>query len=266
MKTQLAGPVSLHSCPNCNGICVTVEHHRKAKTLRGLTFGRGVAGAFAYPFKHNGLILLIGGTIFFTVLQLAHTVALPGFVSLFLLVTSVGYLFAFMQSVVTSSTLGDENMPDWPEISSFWEDIVLPFLRFVTIWIICLAPGIAALIYDHRTLGLSLLALGIFCLPMTLLTVSVADSLGGLNPFVIFSSIAKIPGPYLVVCGLFLAVIGLVQGCDYLLGLFSERMLPFAVRIIPVAIGNFISLYGLTLQMRVLGLLYFTKKEKLAWY
>ncbi len=266
VKSQHAGSVTLYSCPNCNGICVTAGEFRKRKTLRDLTFGRAVKGAFAYPFKQNGVILLVCGTIFFTILQLAVKVALGGFALLFLLVLSLGYLFACMQGIINSSTHGEENMPDWPEISSFWDDIFMAFIRFVTIWAVCLGPGIAALIYDHQAAGIALLCLGVFCLPMALLTVSIADSLGGLNPLVIFSSIAKVPGTYLGVCAFFLVTAGLTEACQSLLTYVSERSLPFAARIIPLVLGNFIALYGLTLQMRILGLLYFTKKDKLAWF
>ena len=266
VKSQHAGSATLYSCPHCNGICVTAGEFRKRKTLRDLTFGSAVKGAFAYPFKQNGVILLVCGTIFFTVLQLAVKVALGGFALIFLLVLSLGYLFACMQGIINSSTHGDENMPDWPEISSFWDDIFMAFIRFVTIWAVCLGPGIAALVFDHRTAGIALLCLGIFCLPMSLLTVSIADSLGGLNPLIIFSSIAKVPGTYLGVCAFFLATAGLAHASQSLLTYFSERSLPFVMQIIPLALGNFIALYGLTLQMRILGLLYFTKKDKLAWF
>src|SRR5205814_2432059 len=107
--------------------------------------------------------------------------------------------------------------------------------------------------------GVMVLLLGLFCVPMALLTVSLADSITGLNPLIIFSGISKVPGPYLIACAFFLIVVGLETLCEQLLG-FAP------IFILPAVVGKFVSLYGLTVEMRILGLLYFTNKEKLSWF
>jgi hypothetical protein len=38
------------------------------------------------------------------------------------------------------------------------------------------------------------------------------------------------------------------------------------IPMLPTVISTFISLYGITVEMRLLGLLYFTHKSKLAWF
>jgi hypothetical protein len=150
-------------------------------------------------------------------------------------------------------------MPDWPEISGFWEDLVIPFFRFGFIWFLCLGPGIAVMLSVSPAAGVPLLLLGLFCLPMTILTVCLADSIAGLNPIIIFSGIGKVPLPYLVICGIFLMIIALVHGVQMLLEWTG-------IPILPTVISTFISLYGITVEMRLLGLLYFTNKSKLAWF
>jgi hypothetical protein len=172
---------------------------------------------------------------------------------------SVGYLFAFMQSVIQSSARGDKAMPDWPEISGFWDDLVVPFFQFTCIWCLCLGPGIAVMLLVSPLAGVPLLFLGLFCLPMAILTVCLADGIAGLNPIIIFSGIGKVPLPYLTTCGIFLMVIAIMHGSRMLLELTGIPMLP-------TVISSFISLYGITVEMRLLGLLYFTNKSKLAWF
>ena len=104
-----------------------------------------------------------------------------------------------------------------------------------------------------------LLLLGLFCVPMAFLTVSLADSVAGLNPLLIFSSISKVLGPYLLACAFFLVIIGLETFCESFF-----RLAP--IFIVPAVVGKFVSLYGLTVEMRILGLLYYTNKEKLSWF
>ena len=94
---------------------------------------------------------------------------------------------------------------------------------------------------------------------MSFLTVSLADGIAGLNPLLIFSSIIKVPGPYLIARVFFLVIIGLETFCASLISLAP-------IAILPSVVGNFISLYGLTVEMRILGLLYQTNKEKLSWF
>ena len=150
-------------------------------------------------------------------------------------------------------------MPDWPEISGFWDDLVVPFFQFTCIWCLCLSPGIAVMLFVSPMAGLPLLFLGLFCLPMAILTVCLADGIAGLNPIIIFSGIGKVPLPYLTICGIFLVIIALMQGSLKLLELTG-------IPVLPTVISAFISLYGITVEMRLLGLLYFTNKSKLAWF
>jgi hypothetical protein len=92
--------------------------------------------------------------------------------------------------------------------------------------------------------------------------VCLADGIAGLNPIIIFSGIGKVPLPYLTIltiCGIFLVIIVLMHGSRMLLELTGIPMLP-------TVISTFISLYGITVEMRLLGLLYFTHKSKLAWF
>jgi hypothetical protein len=267
VKTTRVGGEFFRACPKCGGSCIGIAEYKRRLTPAPTNFFAVWRGAFSYPVKKDGAILLVCGTVVFSFLNGANWVLSQvrfagaiGVAYLLCIVMSIGYLFAFMQNIIQSSARGDQAMPDWPEISAFWDDMVVPFFRFTTIWLLCLGPGIAMMFWMRTPLaGLPLIFLGLFCLPMAILTVGMADSVTGLNPFIIFSGIGKVPLPYLTTCGIFLLVIALVHGVQMLIEWTG-------IPILPTVIGSFISLYGITVEMRLLGLLYYTNKDKLAWF
>jgi hypothetical protein len=266
VKTTRGGMKFFQNCPKCGGSCVSVSEYRRLAAPALTNFFALWREAFSYPLKKDGAILLVCGTIVFSFLDggrwvLSHFkfAGVLGLAYWLCLIMSVGYLFAFMQNIVQASSQGEEKMPDWPEISGFWDDLAIPFFRFGVIWFLCLGPGIAVMLFVSPLAGLPLLLLGLFCLPMAILTVCLADGIAGLNPIVIFSGIGKVPLPYLTICGIFLVIIALMHGSRMLLELTG-------IPVLPTVISTFISLYGITVEMRLLGLLYFTNKSKLAWF
>jgi hypothetical protein len=266
VKTTRVGGQFFRACPKCGGSCVSVAEYTRLMTPAPTSFFALWRSAFSYPVKKDGIILLVCGTVVFGfldggrwVLSYFKFAGILGLAYWLCLIMGVGYLFAFMQNIVQASSQGEEKMPDWPEISDFWDDLAVPCFRFGFVWAVCLGPGIAVMLFGHPLAGVPLLLLGLFCLPMAILTVCLADGIAGLNPIIIFSGIGKVPLPYLAVCGIFLAVIALLHGVQLLLELTG-------IPILPMVISTFISLYGLTVEMRLLGLLYWTNKSKLAWF
>ncbi|MGA2280816.1 MAG: FHA domain-containing protein [Verrucomicrobiota bacterium] len=266
VRTTRVGGQFFRACPKCGGSCVSVTEYKRLLMPVPDNFFALWREAFSYPLKKDGAILLVCGTVVFSFLDggrmiLSHFryAGSIGIAYWLCLIMSVGYLFAFMQNIVQASSQGEEKMPDWPEISGFWDDLVVPFFQFGVIWFLCLGPGFAVQLFVSPLAGVPLLLLGLFCLPMAILTVCLADSIAGLNPIIIFSGIGKVPLPYLAICGIFLAIIALMHGSQMLLDLTGIPMLP-------TIISAFISLYGITVEMRLLGLLYLTNKSKLAWF
>jgi hypothetical protein len=89
--------------------------------------------------------------------------------------------------------------------------------------------------------------------------VAMADTLAGFNPITIFSGIGKVPLPYLTICGIFLVIIALVHGVQMFL-VWTD------IPVLPTVVSTAVGLYGVTVEMRLLGLLYYTNKAKLAWF
>lgn len=255
------------------------------------SFYSQIGSSFTYPVRQGGLFLLVCGTIFFAMLDFAARIFSVSGVFFFpwlALITASGiYMFAFMQSVITLTCNGDHDRLSWLDLSSFDEGLFRPFLRFIAIWVFYLTPGFVYIFIEQPGFGIALLLVGVMpdlmsgynlglpvvgfillfmgfiCVPMAVLTVALANSIRGLNPIVVLASIAKVPGQYIVTCLLFLVVLTISSGLDWIL---HTAGLP----ILPALIGHFIShfvfLYGLTVLMRLLGLLYRYNEKKFNWF
>jgi hypothetical protein len=95
---------------------------------------------------------------------------------------------------------------------------------------------------------------------MALLAVAMADSIEGINPLFVIPSILKVPQEYLVACCVLIAVF-IVQ---IVTNVVLDQIIPIPV--LPALLNGFVTLYFLTVEMRLLGVMYFTNKEKLNWF
>ena len=257
-ELKRAGGVTLKFCLECSGRCEPIGA-RKSSGAGSKSFAAHVGGAFQYPFKRDGLIVLVAGTVFFFVLNFAARF------SFILAAFAGGYLFAYLQKIIQSSAHGDETLPGWPEFANLWEDIGQPLFQWLAALAVSFGPVILCLYLlrsstaEMKLLVLPLIFLGLFYFPMAVLGVAMHDSVTALNPVFVLHSIFKISGPYIVAC----LVLGGVIGVD----LAAESMIDFvAVPIIPSVLIGFVSLYFLIVEARILGLLYFVYRDRLQWF
>ena len=219
-------------------------------------------GAFAYPFRGRGKFLLIGGAIFFWVARFLSAVPIFGIViALFV----AGYLCAFMMKVIDSSARGEQEPPNWPDVSDFASDILYPLFLVIGTVAFCFVPAIGLVIarsvyhWETATPVVVAVAAGLLYLPMGLMAVALWDSLAALNPLLIIPSILKVPLQYLTACVLLAAVVGL----RYFSGQFVGGASPLLVGL---PIVDFLGLYFLMVEMRILGLIYYGNEEKFGWF
>lgn len=249
-------------CRTCGGECSAIKV-RSAASASSPTFARQISGAFAYPFKADGVILLVAGTIFYVVLGFvaAHAAILGLGVMLF----GTGYLISYYQRILLSSATGQASMPDWPDFTSLG-DFVAPVLQFIVTALFAFGPFLALTNFappdaPWRLWGIGgAIILGGLYFPMAFLAVTMADSLSALNPLIILPAILKIPAGYLLMVILTVAIVGA--------GSFGELLLArwLAVPILPSLMSEFLTLYLGTVVMRLLGLLHWTNKADLAWF
>ena len=113
---------------------------------------------------------------------------------------------------------------------------------------------------------------GCFYFPMAFLAVAMKDSVVAANPLVVVPAILKIPLEYLVTCILLMSVFGLRKLGDRMSGvaggvsLHTRDMSVLFISLGVQAAWAFANIYLLTVSMRILGLLYITKKHKLGWF
>ncbi len=227
------------------------------------SFLRSLPGALAYPLSKNGIVLLVAGTVVFGFLSFLGRFSF--IVSGIMFVFSTGYLFAYVQKIVSASAQGEPDMPDYPEFSEWWSDIVQPFFLLVWTLLFCFGPGLALYAAGNRedpilrAGAMSLVGLGGLYFPMALLAVAVTDSFVALNPVVVIPSIFRVFGHYLVVC--------LVLAFLFALSLAGEQLIEAArLPVVSFLVSGFVSLYFLAVEMRILGLLYYWNHQRLGWF
>jgi len=243
-------------CRSCGGECDAVSVQIAIPEMQAKSFFALLPGVFGYPFKKNGVWLLVIGTIVFAILGFGARF------SLWVLIFGTGYFLSYMQRIMTSSGYGEEEMPGWPDASDFWADIILPMLLLAGTFFVCIAPGLGCLLFGDdlvKQAAIPLFVLGAFYFPMAVLAVGMTDNIFSLNPLVIIPSIAKLFLPYLVAT--------LFMGVLYGVYKLSEIVVGFIdIAIVSSLIVSLLSLYFTTVQMRILGLLYFTNKDRLGWF
>jgi len=106
---------------------------------------------------------------------------------------------------------------------------------------------------------------------MAFLVVAINDDMMACNPLVVVPSILKVPIEYIITVILVAGVFGIrwlgaaissgLVGPSLFTTSMSTMFLLFALR----ALWAFISIYLLTVTMRILGVLYVTKKHRFGW-
>ena len=239
-------------------------------------FYRSLPGAFAYPFKKSGLLLLVLGAILFVLLDFLASAASPSFsgrirvtrFSLLITVISVGYLYAIMQKIIVHSAQGEDELPDFPGLTEWWSDILQPFFFLLGVFLVSFLPGLALLLVsgDNATLkilSIAVLCFGAFYFPMALLAVAVSDNFVALSPHIVVPSMFRVFRPYTVAFLLLAALFALRMA-----GGWAAHLIPleaFFGKLLVTLIMGFVSLYLLTVNMRVLGLLFRSYRARLGW-
>ena len=277
VNTRHVAGVSKMFCRKCAVECTPLTPAKRTAAESGdVSFFGQLMGAFKFPLKGDGLILITVGTFFLLALNAVKYVAKFGlmygwFATGFLTVLGVGYLTAYLRRILNSTALGDDEMPGWPEISDYSSDIVAPFRQLLFTIVFCFIPAIGLAIYaafgnpegDTSWMGWTSLAsivLGAIYFPMAFMAVAMFDSIAAVNPLLIVPSIMKVLKEYVLV----VVLLGIVMTVNGL----SKNYLPNLIHIplVPTIIAGLLQLYLLIVVMRILGLLYREKQYELAWF
>jgi hypothetical protein len=271
VNTRGEGPEAKKYCRACGSACTPVLMPRIHGAAPKKSPAARLAGSFAYPFSGDGIFLLLGGTLLYSLMDAASYISqfalMYGLIAILIMtVLGTGYLLSYLQSILTSSAVGEKKMPDWPEISEPMSDIVVPLMHTLGTLLASFLPAITvrAVFGSSHPAGAALTLIaygfGFLYLPMAFLAVTMYGSIMAVNPLLVIPSIFRVRWAYLVTVALTLSVLAAKWSGTVLLG----RLVPVPM-VFPI-LGNFLSLCLLTVLMRMLGLLYLTKKEELGWF
>ena len=270
VNSHNVGGASHKFCRACGFECTPVQAPVVQSQTPKAGFFSLAFGAFQYPLKGDGIVLLIAGTFFFSIIDAAKFFArfagLFGLVAIMILfILGTGYLTCYLRRIVTSSAMGEAKMPDWPDVSDLSSDILGPFFQLVGMTFVCFLPTIVVAIFvakGHEEFAWVIIAavvLGCIYYPMAFLAVAMLDTVFAVNPLVVVPTMFKVPLEYFMTLFLF--------GAAFLVTWIGDAFLPLVIplRFVSAIISSFVGLYLLTVEMRVLGLLYFTNKHRFGW-
>lgn len=266
VTTRPGGERTGKFCRKCSGECVAMNVQLIVPVDQHANFFSSIPGAFAYPFKPKSLWFLVAGTVFFALVDFLGTY------SIYLRAVYIGYTFAYLQRLIHMASQGSDEAAGWPDISAFWDDIMIPFFQTMGLFLVCFGPAIGIGIWVGFDLGNTanvvpwkLWLLGVSVLggavyyPMALLAVAMFDGIVSANPLVVIPAMIRVPLEYLVV----LAITGFIFVVQ-IAGKYLEDFIP--VPVLPDLLIAGIGLYFLTVQGRLLGLMYYAKRDNLGWF
>jgi len=268
VNTRTVGGVPTKFCRHCGTEVVPVQVSVSRPVTQG--FFKRLPGIFVYPFRGSGLLVLIVSTLVFTALDF-----LGGGFYLIFRILAIGYLFAYMQNIIHATANQEEEMPDLPGM----DGVFGACFRLVGAVVMSFGLAIGVMIYafmQEETAAMiaviPALLFGCFYFPMALLAVAMKDSVAAANPLVVVPAILKVPGAYLVTVILMAGVVGarfagaivmtVMTGGAVMTHDMSVLLMGFAFR----ALWSFVVVYLLTINMRLLGILYVTKRDRLGWF
>ena len=255
-------------CRTCAVECAPLEVEIAAPSEVG--FMSRLPGAFIYPFRGTGVLILIVSTILFSALGFIS----GGIFALLAKMAAIGYLFSYMQNIIHATANEEAQLPELPGM----DDVFGGFFRLAGTVVMSFGLPIGMLVARFFEVEIPVSAiivtvlLGCIYFPMAFLAVAIKDNVLASNPLIILPSIIRVPGQYLVTVILFASIFGIQQIGKMVSGVAGS--VSFTTTSMAVMFGSFaiqmvwsfISVYLLTVNMRILGLLYATQKEKLAWF
>jgi hypothetical protein len=266
VTSRNAGAKIIKTCRSCGVECVPVQF--QAAPSKG--FYASLLGAFAYPFKGAGVIILICATVAYSALKFVR----GGLFGIFISIGVVGGIFLFMQNIIHTTTSDENEDIGFPDFSgTFGAALQLAVIFLASFWL--LTGLTVAKFFDVDIPVEALIAsriLGLIYFPMALLAVAMKDSPLAANPLVVLPAMLKAPVEYGITVLFLLAVyaVGVVgemwsSSAGHSM-MFTKNMSTFFEDAGIECALALVRVYLLCVTMRLLGLFYNASKEKLGWF
>lgn len=226
-------------------------------------FWKNLGTVFSYPLAKKGTTVILVGAALFAVLS-----SFPLVGPLICLIFVYPYLIAYMLNIIRYVGDGKEQMPGWPEVSDLWESIFLPAFRVFFAFAVCYLPVVILFVIAAKfSLSLSSLSflfviffvLGTLYFPIALISVAIYENgLAPLNFPVLIKAIIRMKWDY------FLAVLSMF--IVDLIAFFVNQVLQLRIPLIGLFIFWVVTIYFVTVQMYILGNIYYVHEDDLNWF
>lgn len=234
------------------------------------SFYGALPGAFLYPFRGFGIGILILATVAFSAMSFIS----GGLFGIFTRIALYGFVFLFMQNIIHTTTSDEKETLGFPDAGGLFGAAFQLGATVASSFGLALGLIIAKFFEVDIPVAAIIAATLLGCLyfPMAFLAVAMKDSVMAANPLVVFPAILKMPLEYLVTCILLIGVFGVRQLGNILssvaggVSLSTRDMSTLFASLGAQAGIAFFNVYLLSVTMRVLGMLYNTKKEKFGWF
>lgn len=212
----------------------------------------------SYAFRGNGKYILFIGAVISVIADIASFAPTFGFLAMIVL---SGYFCAIYFEVIQSTATGDDEAPDFPEITSFLEDVLEPLVQVVGVTLLSFGPGVVYWIFTDEAaynpfILYSLLSFGTIYFPMAMLAVVILGSLKGMSPHIVIPAIFH-GGLLYWIAVILLCLLYAVQYVTE--GLFEGHA------IIGTLVMAALGMFTLMTNGRILGILYRDREEELGW-
>lgn len=212
-----------------------------------------------YAVRGNGKYMLFFGALISVLSDIASFAG--GLFPIISIVLLSGYLCAVFYDIVNSTATGDDEAPDFPEVSNLLEEVVEPFLHVFAVALVAMGPCLAYWIFmdeevSNPLIFFGLLGFGVIYFPMALLAVVILGRLGGMSPHIVIPAIFRAGWLYwfavLLICLLYVAEI-------FVSGAFAGHF------IVGTLVAAFLGMFTLMTGGRALGIVYRDREDKLDW-
>ena len=237
-------------CKECGGKCVDVrpEIDEEAQIMvSAKNFWQQLPKIFLYPFRGDGLYIMIGGTVVFAVLNYSFLSFILGSF----------YTTACLVNIVRASIVpNNDQPPQWPD-SLRWLEWLLTSCLLVAAGLLCYAPAMYYLnqVKEADAFYWFLVVVGSYFFPMYFLSVCLNENLAALNPLNIIFSIIRTISPYTSLVVFWFSL--------FLMKYFIEKTLLPHIPLLGYILKWFLFVYFLFVSMRAVGIFYRANKDKL---
>ena len=174
----------------------------------------------------------------------------------------VMYMTVYSVEIIRETAGGEQEAPDWPDLTSLWDDLLRPCLLVLGTGVLCYFPAGVWEVLQGGTAGFDPISLlltlaGAVYYPMALLAVVMSDSIVGVNPVTVIGGIAKTGRDYVIVCVVMFALAASPDWSGWLIG---------SVPLIGTLLGGMVVMYLLMFESHLLGSLYHANRKRLGWF